>query len=339
MLVQLVDAGVDRPELDHLGADVDDEARIGGAAGGGQLGRCGRCGAWPPASTSFARRAALAEERLGAEHPGRASSRAPCFFRMASTRCFSDASVLSVEKRKLKSTSTEPGNHVARAGAGVDVGDLEAGRREALVALVPLRRRQLGERRGERGGSGSSPGAGRRRGPARRARSACRKASRGGRSSACRRARRPRWARRRCSSRWLSPRCFSASTTRTVPSTAGPSSSEVRSRAIDPEWSGFSFDESFRGHDEGGDRGLHVGGAAAVELAVADGRHEGIGVPLGERAGRHDVGVAGEADERLARAAARPQVGDLAEVHRLALEAGRGEALRRRAPGSRRLRA
>src|SRR5207248_1371024 len=35
---------------------------------------------------------------------------------------------------------------VAHAGAGVDVGDLEAGRGEALVALIPVRAHQFGER-------------------------------------------------------------------------------------------------------------------------------------------------------------------------------------------------
>ena len=38
-LVQLVDRGVDRSELDHLAADVGDEAAVRRAAGAGQLGR------------------------------------------------------------------------------------------------------------------------------------------------------------------------------------------------------------------------------------------------------------------------------------------------------------
>src|SRR3989338_5647358 len=38
-----------------------------------------------------------------------------------------------------------------------------------------------------------------------------------------------------------SPRAFNVSTTRTVPSTAGPSSSDVRRTAIEPEWLGLSF--------------------------------------------------------------------------------------------------
>ena len=38
-----------------------------------------------------------------------------------------------------------PGDHVRRAGAGMDIGHLEARWREALVALVPLGARELGE--------------------------------------------------------------------------------------------------------------------------------------------------------------------------------------------------
>ena len=38
-------------------------------------------------------------------------------------------------------------NHVGRAGAGVDIGDLETGRLEIFVALVPDAGRQLGQRR------------------------------------------------------------------------------------------------------------------------------------------------------------------------------------------------
>jgi hypothetical protein len=53
----------------------------------------------------------------------------------------------SVLKRKLKSSTSSPGNDVARAGAGVDVADLPAGGREELVAFVPARGHQLGQRR------------------------------------------------------------------------------------------------------------------------------------------------------------------------------------------------
>src|SRR5205085_7062170 len=68
VLVQLVDAGVHRPDLDHLGADVDDEARIRGATGRRELTRA-------PGMTlrrledRVSEAPALAEKRLGTERP------------------------------------------------------------------------------------------------------------------------------------------------------------------------------------------------------------------------------------------------------------------------------
>ena len=108
VLVDLVDAGVDRAELDHLRADLRDEAAVAGAAA------WSRARSSMPASSRIAaapRRSArrAREEGQAAERPGElvveavASStrvtRAPAAIR-ASTRC---------EKRKLKSTTTSPG--------------------------------------------------------------------------------------------------------------------------------------------------------------------------------------------------------------------------------------
>ena len=45
-------------------------------------------------------------------------------------------------------------------------------------------------------------------------------------------------------------------------------------------------------HDKGRDRGFHVAGAAAVELAILVGGHERIAAPLGHRAGGNHVGMA-----------------------------------------------
>ena len=75
-----------------------------------------------------------------------------------------------------------------------------------------------------------------------------------------------------------------------------------------PAWSRMRGDELLGGHDHRGQRGLHVGGAAAVQLAVAVGRHEGRAVPLLVRAGGHHVGVAGQHQRRArgARRCARP---------------------------------
>ena len=68
---------------------------------------------------------------------------------------------------------------------------------------------------------------------------------------------------------------------------------------------GMRGDERLDRRDERGERALHVGGAAAVEPAVALGRaRTGRECHCVERAGRHDVGVAGEADQR-ARASPR----------------------------------
>src|SRR3984885_9343387 len=72
---------------------------------------------------------------------------------------------------------------------------------------------------------------------------------------------------------------------------------------------------------------LHVRGAPAVQYAVADHRGERIAVPLLERPGRHDVGVAGEAKERRAGPAPRPEVVDVAEPQVLHAKAERRETL------------
>ena len=55
------------------------------------------------------------------------------------------------------------------------------------------------------------------------------------------------------------------------------------------------------------DRGFHVGGAAAVQIAVALRRNEGIGVPGLERARGHDIGVARRSIRPDARSPRRAQ--------------------------------
>ena len=56
----------------------------------------------------------------------------------------------SVEKRKLKSTSSVPGMMLLAPVAGVHVRDLEARRREVFVAAVPLDGGELRQRRQRR---------------------------------------------------------------------------------------------------------------------------------------------------------------------------------------------
>jgi hypothetical protein len=68
--------------------------------------------------------------------------------------------------------------------------------------------------------------------------------------------------------------------------------------------------ERIGGRGEGGDGALHVGRAAAPELAVAHLAREGIERPFRLVAGRHHVGVAREAEMRLAAADAGIEVVD-----------------------------
>ncbi len=67
--VDLVDRRVDRAELDHLRADLRDEAAVRGAAGGRQLGRDAGDRA-DRVGQRVAERAGRRQERLAAERPG-----------------------------------------------------------------------------------------------------------------------------------------------------------------------------------------------------------------------------------------------------------------------------
>ena len=66
--------------------------------------------------------------------------------------------------------------------------------------------------------------------------------------------------------------------------------------------------ESLNGGDEGGERGLHVGRAAAKQLSIAFTGLERVGVPLIERPRGHHIRVAGEADQRRRRALTCPEI-------------------------------
>ena len=82
--------------------------------------------------------------------------------------------------------------------------------------------------------------------------------------------------------------------------------------------SGMSGHEALGGRDHGGDRGLHVGGAAPVQVAVALHGHEGIAGPAVDWAGRHDVDVAGETDDRGDPTVPRPKITDAPAIDALA---------------------
>ena len=72
--------------------------------------------------------------------------------------------------------------------------------------------------------------------------------------------------------------------------------------------------KALQGDGHRSDARFHVGGATSVESAVAEGGFEGRARPGGKVAGRDDVGVSGEGDERSAAAVRRPEVVSVAEA-------------------------
>src|SRR5689334_8517485 len=92
--------------------------------------------------------AALAQEGLRTEHPVDR-----VFERVLLESSFDALAKRLVAafggKTEIEVDIDSAGHHVSRAGAGMDVRDLEARGRKALVALVPLRARELGEGRGD----------------------------------------------------------------------------------------------------------------------------------------------------------------------------------------------
>ncbi len=85
--------------------------------------------------------------------------------------------------------------------------------------------------------------------------------------------------------------------------------------------------EALRCGDHGRETAFHVRRAARVQHAVLDHRLERIGAPFFAWPGRHDIGMAGEAEHRAAFPAARPQVLHRAEAQAFDLEAQRFEPL------------
>ena len=86
-------------------------------------------------------------------------------------------------------------------------------------------------------------------------------------------------------------------------------------------------DEFFGGGDHGRETAFHVGRAASVEHAIADGRHEGVAAPFFEWPGRHDVGMACEAEQWPLATPDRPKILDVAVTQRFDGEPQRLETL------------
>ena len=139
-----------------------------------------------------------------------------------------------------------------------------------------------------------------------------------------------------------SPLAAIQSSTLRVPLIAGPSSSPVMSRLIEPAMSSpLARDEIERRGGEAGDGALHVGGAPSVEHAVRDLGGEGRIGPQALIARRHHVGMAGEAEMRRPEPMRAIEIVDrrravLGESEPLAVEAAfaRARSSTSRAPAS-----
>ncbi len=84
---------------------------------------------------------------------------------------------------------------------------------------------------------------------------------------------------------------------------------------------GAARDESLAGGHHGGQAAFHVGGATPIEEAVVEMGGEWRRDPIALGPARHDVGVAGEAEQRRGAAAAGPEIFDLSEGQPLDIEA------------------
>ena len=323
--VELVDRRVHRPQLDQLGADVGDEPAVGRAADARQLGRDARDVA-DRRRRDVDERAARRQERASPAGPREVVVDAvaaqdglePLLQRLA--RALGRIAEVEHELQRAR-------NHVRGAGPRVDVRALPCGGRKVRVAAIPLGCRELGQRRGQRvnrvareigirdvalhaldgqrAGERAAPavldhvaqGAHRRRLADHAVVEAL--AARGQALDDLHRA--------------VGGRTFLVGR------------DEQRDRAAGVRMLG---QEPLDRRHERRERSLHVGRAAAVQVAVALGGHERVGRPRCERARRHDVRVAGEAHDRMRGAAPRPQVGHAVRDERVEREPQRRQPLR-----------
>ncbi len=320
MFIDLVDARIGRAELDHLRADLRDEAAIRGAAGRRQLGVGASLGL-DRGRQRIAEFAARGQEGQAADGPFEVVVEAVLVqYRM-------HALLQPLDRARGGETEVEVDhafarNHVRRAGAGMDVRHLPRGRRIVFVALVPLDRGQFGQcRHGQvdrvlrhvRIGDVALHAVDHQL------------AGHGAAAAVL-----DHVADLLHRGRFADDAVVElfAACLQLIADDHGAVDGRAFFVAGDQEADRapvvrMRCDEFLDGDHHRRQRGLHVGRAASVQLAVAMGRREGIGGPLRERAGRHHVGMAGEHQQRLRAAAPRPQVGHVAGRDGLAGEAER----------------
>ena len=244
---------------------------------------------------------------------------------------------------KVEQQAQLAGHDVVGTGSGVNVGHLPCRRREIFVAIVPVRRCELGQRRrgqmnrifgqlrirdvtlhathDERAGQGSAPSV------------LDHVAEPGGGSRLADDAVVQTLAAR------LQRFDHAHGAVHRYAFLVGGNQESDRARVLR-----MRRHKPFDCRHECGDRGFHVGRTAAVEKAVTLDRLERIAVPLIERTCRNDVGMSGETNHRCGGSAPCPEIVDATETQVFDLEADACEPIcehvlaaaivrRHRAPG------
>ena len=325
--IHLVDRRVHHTDLDHLRAHRRDEPPVGRAAAGRKLGRTagdffdgphGRGG----------QRTGWRVERLAGQIPLECVADA-MLAQDALDRVLQALQRLHWRIAQIESCLQFAGNDVRCTGAGIQVRDLESGRLEEFVALIPCAARQFGKRRCQHvhGILGElrvghmplhavhrqAPGEGST--PTDLDRVTDLQFAGGLADDAPVHGLAPRFQRLDDALGAVDRR-----TLLVAGDQEGDRAAMLRRLAH----------ELGRRRDHRCESALHVGGAAAIQHAVADDRLERIRLPFLERSRRHHVRMARETQDRTRLAAFRPEVLDAAVAQWFDRESGRGEALAHR---------
>jgi len=312
MFVDLVDAGVGRPEFDHLRTDLRDETSVRSATGSGQLGVDAGFDL-DGGGDGIAQRAARRQERPAAYGPGQGVFQA-MFVEDGVHPLLQTFDAAGGGKAEVEIDDDFAGNHIGSAGAAVDVRHLPGGRQVVFIGLIPFfggqfrqrRRRQVDRVFRQLRISDMALYAFHRE-----------LAGHGAAAAVF-----DHVAQRRAGGRFADDAVIKLLAARLefFADDHGAVGSRAFFIAGDQESDGAGVvragqREFFHRHHHRCNRGFHVRRAAAVQLAVAVAGPEGIGLPLLARTGRHHVGVAGKHQQRPRRAFACPQVGDVARLH------------------------
>ena len=306
-----------------------DEATVGRPAGGGKL-RADPGRLLDRGADGLRKLAARREKRLCAEGP------VEIMLDLVPAQHLRDALLQILGGRRRREAEVEvdaagPGDHVADAGSGMDVGDLECRRREEFVAVVPAGGREFGERRRQHvhrvAGQvrvGHMPLHALYGQPSRE----------GAAPPVLDRVAEPVDRGRLADDAVVDCLAAGAQGFHHLGRAVGRRAFLVRGQQQRdrPAVVRLRAHELLGGHHESGDRALHVRGAAPDEDAIAERRREGVRTPLVERPGRNDIGVPRKDEYRRGAAAPQPEV-----RHAVAGDGLSDEAQRRQSRGDQRL--